>query len=42
MCEVYSVLFIHGGYTQIATNIKSFDSRYAYYVSNGDDIETNI
>ena len=30
---------IRGGDAKIATDTKSLDSRYAYYVSNGDVIE---
>ena len=33
---------IRGGGAKIATDTKSLDSRYAYYVSNGDVIEANI
>ena len=35
-------MYIRGGQAEIATDTKSFDNRYAYYVSNGDVIETNI
>ena len=35
-------LYIRGVDTQIATDTKSLGSRYAYYVSNVDVIETNI
>ena len=35
-------MYIHGGQAEIATDTKSLDNRYAYYVSNGDVIETNI
>ena len=34
--------YIRGGQAEIATDTKSLDSRYAYYVSDGDVIETNI
>ena len=33
---------IRGGQAEIATDTKSLDNRYAYYVSNGDVIEANI
>ena len=35
-------MYIRGGQAEIATDTKSLDKRYAYYVSNGDVIETNI
>ena len=35
-------MYIRGGWAEITTDTKSLDSRYAYYVSNGDVIETNI
>ena len=35
-------MYIRGGQAEIATDTKSLDSRYAYYVSNADVIETNI
>ena len=35
-------MYIRGGQAEIATDTKSLDSRYAYYVSNGDVTETNI
>ena len=36
------IMYIHGGQAEIATDTKLLDSRYAYYVSNGDVIEINI
>ena len=33
---------IRGGQAEVATDTKSLDNRYVYYVSNGDVIETNI
>ena len=35
-------MYIRGGQAEIATDTKSLDNRHAYYVSNGDVIETNI
>ena len=35
-------MYIRGGQAEIATDTKSLDRRYAYYVSNDDVIETNI
>ena len=31
-------MYIRGGQAEIATDTKSLDNRYAYYVSNGDVI----
>ena len=35
-------MYIHGGDAKIATDTKLLDSPYAYHVSNGDAIKTNI
>ena len=40
--KIEHFMYICGGQAEIATDTKLLDNRYAYYVSNGDVIETNI
>ena len=35
-------IYIRGGDAKIATDTRSLDSLYVYYVSNGDAIKANI